>query len=263
MNNIKYFIEKVLKKIPDSSWEAVNNKLLLTRYIHECREIKKWLEKNHKLKQPHVLDFGCGEGQTVIILKELGLETTGLELRHHQSWDKIGNFFKTYDGINLPFKHDSFDAIASFGVLEHIGPSPENKKKTDFAINQKARLECLTNLKDILKPNGLLFIYNFPNKYSPVELGLELFGNRFKLPRHKGSEKQSLKQVKRLVEKAGYEILFSRRNYFLPSSLGSLSPVLLKFINKHYPHIHSLDRFLDKITFYSTGQAISVIAQKH
>src|SRR6185295_247983 len=76
----------------------------------------------------HVLDWGCGRGQLTHMLRDRGVHVTSLD------WDPgAGGVVRrplpaypelemtaTSDPVRLPFDDDSFDAVLSMGVLEHV-----------------------------------------------------------------------------------------------------------------------------------------------
>lgn len=111
----------------------------------------------------------------------------GLELDKLECWKNIDAKLLAYNDINIPFDQSEFDAVVMFGVLEHIGPHPRDINK--FEEYQEMRRKCLIGIVNVLKNNGLLFIFNFPNKYSPIEI----INAAFKLPnRHDKTDMQSL-----------------------------------------------------------------------
>ena len=64
------------------------------------------------------------------------------------------------DPVRLPFESGSFDAVLSLGVLEHVA-------------HPHASLE---ELKRTLAPNGALYVYKLPNRYSYLEKIAKLIG---------------------------------------------------------------------------------------
>jgi len=248
--------EKIITTIEttlgDSNWEALNNKWQLKRFIRQCREVSRYAKKGDS-----ILDFGCGEGQNSFILNALGMKVTGLDLAQHTIWKWIQADFHAYNGKKIPFKQNSFEHIVMFGVLEHVGSS---KQDFNFSKTQPERLRILRELYITLKPGGLLFIYNFPNKYSPIELVNGLLN----LPAiHRGAEKQSLGQVRQLVKDAGFTVIKSGRSGVLPASIGFIFPELRdKVINRHYKIISQIDTAIDFLVGRFFGQSNYVIAQK-
>ena len=70
-----------------------------------------------------ILDIGCGNAKYFLKLENKYEEFWGIELSpvHFKAAKKIfpkGNYISV-DGLNLPFKNESFDAIISFGAFEH------------------------------------------------------------------------------------------------------------------------------------------------
>jgi SAM-dependent methyltransferase len=112
-----------------------------------------------KLKNPKVLDFGCGRGEILQkgILK--GIDFFGVEYAgpgsHVNLSQKLLNQDKIllYDGLTIPFDNDTFDVVISNQVFEHI---------PDFSNN-------LIEIYRVLKPEGI-FINFFPHKHMLYEV---------------------------------------------------------------------------------------------
>jgi SAM-dependent methyltransferase len=88
-----------------------------------------------------VLDFGCGSKpyESLFFNAEsyvgVDIETSG----HNHKLSKVDYF---YDGKTLPFPDNTFDAVVSFEVVEHV-----------FNIE-----EMLSEIKRVLKANGTLLL---------------------------------------------------------------------------------------------------------
>lgn len=100
-----------------------------------------------KLEPPcRILDAGCGEGESVSLLKEMGFDAVGADLKNG------------IDFLNLPFDDESFDAVISECAFFISG----NQKK---AIEEAFR---------VLKPGGKLlladiFFEDIPFEVSEIE----------------------------------------------------------------------------------------------
>jgi len=94
-----------------------------------------------------VLEAGCGRGQWVIYLSGLGFRVTGLDFASatlaqlRESYPSLD--FVEGDVADLPFEGGSFDAILSWGVVEHFEDGPQR------ALREAHR---------VLKSNGMLFV---------------------------------------------------------------------------------------------------------
>ena len=69
-----------------------------------------------------ILDAGCGTGQVVARLDQMGFEAYGIEvsLPNVEMALKVSDRCSCYDGKRVPFDDETFDAVGSFNVLEHV-----------------------------------------------------------------------------------------------------------------------------------------------
>jgi len=112
--------------------------------------------KNLKLKDPIVLDAGCGNGNYIVdenrkdIAWAVGVDASKNATLKNICLDEI----KITNLENLPFESNHFDAVISLWVLEHL----ENPQKV---INEISR---------VLKPGGY-FLFATPNKnFLPIKI---------------------------------------------------------------------------------------------
>lgn len=120
-----------------------------------------------QLENKSVLDLGCGTGgRTAAWFKNYkfkhvsGLEIDPVYIQAARNFAKIRGLNSEYKvgfGEDIPFDDESFDAVLSFDVLEHVADVP------------KTLAEC----RRVLKPNGKLFLV-FPTYYQPREHHLGL-----------------------------------------------------------------------------------------
>lgn len=100
-----------------------------------------------------VLDIACGTGYGLAFLKGSAKSVTGVDVDIIAAQEALSECDEKArvllgDGTNLPFVDESFDVVTSFETLEHL----------------HARTLFLSELKRVLKPNGLL-ILSTPNAY--------------------------------------------------------------------------------------------------
>jgi ubiquinone/menaquinone biosynthesis C-methylase UbiE len=108
-----------------------------------------------------VLDWGCGWGQVSAMLIERGLNVKSYDYEGEgapeaevplEKYPEISAFLSA-EPVKLPYDDDTFDAVLSCGVLEHV-KDPESS---------------LDELLRILKPGGRLHVYKLPNRRSYLE----------------------------------------------------------------------------------------------
>lgn len=90
----------------------------------------------------NVLDFGCGRGKVVELLRNQGLESYGIEIDRKAIRESINNdtspYITLYDGeFPLPYQNNEFDNIICIEVLEHIPNFKEAIKELYRVSNNK------------------------------------------------------------------------------------------------------------------------------
>lgn len=163
-------------------------------------------------RQPgRVLDWGCGWGQMTALLRENGVETVAFDYRaglDSPVTERLSRFPEieaqlSSQPVALPFESDSFDTVLSCGVLEHV-PDPEGS---------------LAEIRRILRPGGMFYLTNLPNRYSYTERGARILGRYYhgKLP---DDRVYTVRTARALLERHGYQIAQIRRAHMLPLTLG-------------------------------------------
>ena len=102
-----------------------------------------------------ILDFGCGRGLFVDLLRRKGFCAFGCDLLWQDDYhnEYMNDYIKCYhDGNRIPFKNDSFDAVFSYQVFEHV-------QKIEFYISE---------LNRILSRGGGIYI-EFPASYAFID----------------------------------------------------------------------------------------------
>jgi len=109
--------------------------------------------KDKLQKSSFVLDVGCGEGYGTDLLSKyvsriIGIDVDRNIIKHASDKYKSKNCsFKTYDGIKIPYKDNTFNAVVSFQVVEHISDDAG----------------YISEVYRVLKKNGI-FIVTTPNR---------------------------------------------------------------------------------------------------
>ncbi len=112
-----------------------------------------------------ILDFGCGSGKKVKVLRDLGYQAFGCGTRFNTEHD-VDTKSMMHDGIIreinlnnyvLPFEDNKFDFIFSESVFEHV----QNYS------------ESIAELSRVLKPGGVC-LHTFVSRYKPIEVHVKV-----------------------------------------------------------------------------------------
>jgi SAM-dependent methyltransferase len=151
-----------------------------------------------------VLSVGCGVGSDVEALAELGWDAHGVEPGYRSSaWDRRREpeRFRSVDGRTLPFPDAAFDAVTSYGVIEHVGAIGDSVATHPDVWEQRVRFA--RELARVVRPGGAMVI-STPNKLFPADFfhSPNRFGMRWHSPREPFSV--SFAELRRLfLDEAG------------------------------------------------------------
>jgi ubiquinone/menaquinone biosynthesis C-methylase UbiE len=158
-----------------------------------------------------LLDWGCGWGQVTALLLQHGVDAVAFDHREgiqEPTVEPLERFPKirvivSPEPVALPFEDGAFDTVLSCGVLEHV-PDPEGS---------------VTEIRRVLRPGGLFFITNLPNRFSYTERIARLLGLYYhgRLP---NDQVYTRRTATDLLRRHGFEVLAARRVHMLPLTLG-------------------------------------------
>lgn len=179
-------------KLYNIYFNSNRNNLLLKTIFSPIKFIVRGtnLTKGNKL-----LDVGCGSGQFLYEMKELGMDVQGVEpgeLNEEEN-KKYSLNIKKSNLIDAKYKKESFDLITINHVLEHL----DNPNETLNEINK------------ILKKDGKL-ILAIPNTSSLAYWIFKKNWYQLDVPRH--IINYSNKNIKLILEKNGFKIKRTRYN---------------------------------------------------
>lgn len=136
-------------------------------YISSSQYLKAYdLVRKYGKEKLNVLDTGTGSGHfsyfllsqgynvTAFTIEEQSFLADSLKASYKEKYKLIANQNPTKP---LSFNDESFDMVVSIGVLEHV------RETSNTEINS------LSEIRRVLKPNGIFICYHFPNKYSWIE----------------------------------------------------------------------------------------------
>jgi len=104
-----------------------------------------WVHRHAAGRPIRALDYGCGAGQTVRLLRERQLDAWGCDVYYEggdsspQIPDELRPYIRRMAGNIIPYEHASFDVVLSNQVFEHV---PD----LEAALSEIAR---------VLKPGGV------------------------------------------------------------------------------------------------------------
>lgn len=135
---------------PGAEWSPAEDVVrFCARYIRARVGYNSYVEKR---PVQTVLDLGCGSGRYTIFLAEQGLKVSAIDIAQ-SAVDMTKDWLK-FRGLTgdvrqasieeLPFPDASFDALVSFGVLDHV-LAPVAKKG-------------IQEIRRVVKPGGLIHL---------------------------------------------------------------------------------------------------------
>ena len=130
--------------------------------------LRPWLQS---LGARRVLDAGCGVGVGVAEMLGDGYDAYGFDLPTlAPRWRERGHdpeHFVSGTVTALPFLNDSFDAVVTIGVMEHVGTTSGHL--TLHADSDMHRQTFARELLRVTRPGGRILL-SAPNRYFPVDV---------------------------------------------------------------------------------------------
>ncbi|MBW3565693.1 MAG: class I SAM-dependent methyltransferase [Acidobacteria bacterium] len=202
-----------------------------------------------------VLDWGCGRGHFSYWLLRAGYRVTAYSLEDPPEIfaslePNLASRLEFVRGsldspTDLPFESESFDAVFSVGVLEHVRETGGNEP------------DALLEIRRILRSGGLFIACHFPNRMSLNEAVSRLLHREpdeegeFHYHRHRYTRED----IRRLVANAGLDLLETHRHGFLPRNSWNRLP-------RSFHRSKSLTRIVDSADAVLT-RLFTPLAQNH
>lgn len=240
-NSLSAEAEKILAvgdAVKDNPYTLnLRSKLTVLTYIRIADEIRRQLAPGPNVQ---VLDWGMGAGQMSYLLANRGYTVTSYQ--YIESKDSAASatvehakhefaglelpLVTGHDPVNLPFPDAHFDAVLSCGVLEHVSDE----------------VGSLREIRRVLKPGGLFFIYQLPQKGSWLEFVI----GRLKLG-YVHERKYSKRSIEQLVGAEGFGVSVLQRANMLPKNFTGMPGKLKQLFEKQPQLVLKVDRALGKV----------------
>jgi ubiquinone/menaquinone biosynthesis C-methylase UbiE len=220
---------EIRKKNLGEKYYHLDQSLGIKNYIRIADDIAKRLPSGAK-----VLDWGCGLGQMSYLLKNRNFDVVSYDIA--KEGDHLPDIalcrsiqrIVSSDSTFLPFGNDSFDAVLSCGVLEHVDEmsSPGNEIKSLREINR------------LLKPGGRLLIYQLPQNLSWQEAIVRRFKLGYAHPR-----RYSAKDITNILNQQDFMVTHLARCNLIPKNLTGMP----KFLREAWGKLGNLILVTDKL----------------
>ena len=213
-------ITEIVQSVPSSARPGtahIDHMSAIAQYAFYVSLMREWLPN----PDAAILDWGGQHGQVTRLLSRFYANTTCYVLaddaydRQYSLADwhrrlEIAEVVRSADPQRLRIADCSFDAVISSGVLEHVG---------ECGISE---LDALSELYRVLKPNGLLFIWNLPRRF-----GRECVYTFLHRVAHQRRFRK--REIIALLSNAGFDIQYVRCHELMPLSIlkrleGKVSP---------------------------------------
>ena len=191
------------------------------------------LFRKYVLPGVKVLDWGVGNGHFSFFLVRAGYKAYGFSMESFPNGVDLAEAPYHFvpgninEPVQLPFSDNSFEAVASVGVLEHVRETGGDDK------------ESLREITRTLKPGGVFVCYHLPNRYSLIDKLSKHIPDKHHHPfRYTG------KDINTLCESMDLELLEMKRYGFLPRNCWQHAPKFMRHSRILALTWDVLDRFL-------------------
>jgi SAM-dependent methyltransferase len=122
-----------------------------------------------------LLDLGCGNGYAVSAWRSFGVQAVGVDISRYRlaRWvaeHRERRLLVLADARHLPFRPETFDAVISSGMIEHVGVMESANPYTVSAEadQDESRARVVQELSRIVRARGISYL-DFPNGSFPID----------------------------------------------------------------------------------------------
>lgn len=131
-----------------------------------------------------ILDFGCGKGEILKVIKKLnpdadciGLDVSGTALEAAREDSPGRKFFKIEDGGKFPLASENVDFVFSSEVLEHVYDTENAVSEIARVLKKRGQLLITVPFHGFIK-NILIVLFNFDRHFDPVGAHVRFFSKK-------------------------------------------------------------------------------------
>lgn len=188
----------------------------------------------------HLLDWGCGLGQMTYLLRRRGFEVTAFDIGDPATTQLPAiplcrdlAVVRTLHPTQMPFENATFDAVLSCGVLEHVD---------EYSGQPGNEIESLREIARILRPGGLLLIYQLPQKTAWQEAVIRRFKLGYSHPRRYTAD-----EISKLLQQNGYAVKHLAHANLIPKNLTGIPGLVRNFYSRFSQPLLAPDKALCRL----------------
>jgi SAM-dependent methyltransferase len=187
-----------------------------------------------------LLDWGCGYGQMTYLLKRRGFQVTAFDVGDPTT-AQLPNIpicrdlevVRTLHPTQLPFEDSSFDTVLSCGVLEHVD---------EYSGQPGNEVVSLREIARILRPRGLLLIYQLPQQSAWQETVIRRFKLGYSHPR-----RYTANEISQMLRQNGYRVKRLAHANLIPKNLTGIPKQVRNFYSRFSQPLLALDQGLCRL----------------
>jgi SAM-dependent methyltransferase len=201
-------------------------------YIRIANEIAE------RIPRGRLLDWGCGFGQMTYLLRRRGFDVTAFDIGPDDTrlpdvpLCRDLHVVRTTHPTELPFPTESFEAVLSCGVLEHVDEFSEKGNE----------MRSLAEIRRVLRASGYFAIYQLPQRYTWQEAIIR----QLKIG-YTHSRRYTGAEIRDMLSQSGFRVEFLGRNNLLPKNLTGVPEVARDFYSRFSHSLIALDRAISRI----------------
>lgn len=237
----------IMNRVEDSHWWYVGRRLILESFLKQIVQNPK-----SKIKNPKILDVGCGTGGNLEMLAKFG-SAEGVDVSDDALEFCRRKGLKAHKGLaeSLPFADESFDVVTALDVVEHLDDD----------------IAGLSEMYRVLRTGGKTLIF--------VPAFMWLWGVQDDVSNHR--IRYTKAQITKRLKQAGFEIeraTYANISFFAPILAGrtlmkitgikpeSENNVNVSALNGVFGKLFGAERFFLKNFNFPFGVSIVIVAKK-